>query len=158
MFSWFFCRFRKAKSLAQGPTASVTAELVSLTTRLLSCSLVSQTTRLRLHLSFFPESPAPGGNRALPGTPASELGVLTLCHQFCPLLPILLSKGLVVASLGVGLQVPETEPSTVVQSWGPGVTFQLCCVVLSKSPSLSGPQFPHLPNGEDNLWSGGPEI
>lgn len=35
----------------------------------------------------------------------------------------------------------------VVQSLGPGVTFQLRCVILGKLPSLSGPQFPHLPNG-----------
>ena len=70
------------------------------------------------------ESSVPSGNTA----PASAPAVPPLFAQLCPLLPFLPHQGLgcgLFGCLPLSLQVPETGPSTEVQSLGPGVTFWL---------------------------------
>lgn len=69
-----------------------TAEPVSLTTRYVSCGLVEPAHTAAPETQFLLCSPAPRGNRALPGTPASEPGILTLFTQLGSLLPFLVPQ------------------------------------------------------------------
>lgn len=121
----------------------------------------SQPTQLHLHLSFFSESAAPSGNRALPGTPASEPGVLTLFAQLGPLFHHLAPprdslQGLYDAYTWVYRYLRQSL-AWWFRAWLLD-QFWLCCMVLGKLSSFSGSQLPPLLSGDDNLWWGGPGI
>lgn len=137
------------------------AEPVSSATRYLSCSLVESAHTAAPAPQFLSESAAPSGNRALPGTPASEPGVLTLFAQLGPLFHHLAPprdslQGLYDAYTWVYRYLRQSL-AWWFRAWLLD-QFWLCCMVLGKLSSFSGSQLPPLLSGDDNLWWGGPGI